>query len=477
MNDSNSYKQNIAVRRAPMVRMPQNAWRVTESNLDPMYRATSRSRPSPFGEEYSLKRVLIKICATSLTVALVWYLWPDILNNSRRRASPTSMKNGTISDSPFWRNYRVVMSPIADVDEWFEDVDDATRVIQTMWTAMPAPKPREEASYKRMKDLMSLREKQVRFARAEWDAFLDTRTRLISELMSAGTPDRVHVDDLEESDTRVEYLGEGGADIKRKLKGGASNVRIADLDKGEALDNETISALATSTHGIIEKIDRMQTELFGKWDPSFGHVHEALKAEHAFIWDLRASSPKGNLWTGLLATGLLRLDMNMERLQQRHEDMKTVLMPWRKMFRHDIEADLKEGDRAMWVKRARELLRGWTAVLVDIQEDTLITLRREDANKRVLEMGDQNAVCSWDAWKSRNCGGTSCFGAPGIVNRIKAFFGRGKPVAGAAVDEANWWKSAGGDARPRIWRGVYEKACCETETLSRLLRNGSRRRF
>ncbi|KAJ8122245.1 hypothetical protein O1611_g9885 [Lasiodiplodia mahajangana] len=86
---------------------------------------------------------------------------------------------------------------------------------------------------------------------------------------------------------------------------------------------------------------------------------------------------------------------------------------------------------------------------------------------------------TWEMWKTRNCGGTSCYDVPSIVGSVvrdvkEALTDeKANPVADVARDEIDWAKKYGGDWMPQIWKDVYEDACCNVDFLSYRLGCGS----
>ncbi len=153
----------------------------------------------------------------------------------------------------------------------------------------------------------------------------------------------------------------------------------------------------------------------------------------------------------------------------------------------------------VWVQSAVELLSAASTVLMDVEEGVLLSLRRRDIvegkrkveHERELEeekrkalggsfFGSDNETVaaapheydyerSWHYWKRRNCGATSCYDKSTPVTRLKYMFVKDKPLANEASDERG---RLGWDVK--VWKGVYEKACCDNGTLTEILKYGGR---
>lgn len=140
----------------------------------------------------------------------------------------------------------------------------------------------------------------------------------------------------------------------------------------------------------------------------------------------------------------------------------------------------------VWVQGAVELLGAWTTVLMDVQEGLLISLRRreiagakrqqEEERQPLQPLGNSSVAAetfdyeqSWDDWKHRNCGGTSCYDKTTPITRFRNLIIQGKPLAFEAMDERD---RLGWDVR--VWNGIYDKACCENGTLAKTLKYGEK---
>ncbi|KAI1438984.1 hypothetical protein GGR50DRAFT_216240 [Xylaria sp. CBS 124048] len=375
----------------------------------------------------------------------------------------------------FWTDYKFVMTPAADLEDWFDDTTAATRFIGTMFSTKVLRSHREEGSHRRMWDQIELRAKQARLAQAEFNTYITKRNRLIGELLSDRAPWRFYIEGRGLNDTDEKKIGENLDEIERKSESKTVYLEMGDESQMEALDDEKFASLMRFERQIIDELHRTQTELFEDWDPSHVHVREAWKIEQQFIAELKDRSTKGVFWTTLLEQSLYVLGRRMDGVQQCHQNMKAMLATLQLKHRGDPWIEIEGENRVARVREARELFRAWASLLMGMEKGMLLKIRQNDIKRWDPETTDYDFWSSWSEWKLRNCGGTSCFGTPGILERLKRLFGLGKPVVGVAKDELSWWERLGGDKSLRISRDVYEKACCENGTYAQLLRKGRSR--
>ncbi|KAI3323943.1 hypothetical protein HD806DRAFT_78475 [Xylariaceae sp. AK1471] len=519
--DDNYQEVDYEVLRSPVVRSPPTDWTrrmsVTEEELDPTYRASSRATVSGRLRHEQAKRELLVLSLSTLLLGIALsYLWPSLssavgrLNSAIQLPSPEVLyhpshyhaRNSSSSASlqgqspyssaststmaSFWHDYREILTSAEDYETYFHDADASQHAINIMWAVQPPPAaPHEEAAYTRTQKLIESRAENLKLARAEWRKFLTRRGRLVGDMVSSGALWRVYVDGKPVNGTEASEIGKNWAAIAQRFEpsprsAASKHASVADHedrsdgkvgDEKTTLDNQTFAALALSARRITDELIRGHAELFEDWGSIHENIHEAQNAEKAFIGRLRSSSSKGSLWTAQYATALPQLKKRIDGLQKQHENMKHVLDWLQERFSRDV-VEAKEEDQAAWLKSAKELLQAWATVLMDTQEGVLFMLRREDLKLQGLRRSNYDA--GWEEWKSRNCGGTSCYDSPSALGNIKRVFVTGKPMAGVAEDERSWSKSLGGDGTPRVWRGVYDKACCENGTLAQLLKYGSK---
>ncbi|GAP88625.1 hypothetical protein SAMD00023353_3300820 [Rosellinia necatrix] len=507
-----------------------------ESDLDPVYRVTMTTRTRTTAPKIAPALVVaaVVLCAAALTTlwpgghfsgkpaaaGIARAVLPPRLQASK---SPSSSSGSSSADNirTAAREYGYFMTATEDYSDWFAGADAATRAIDAELASLPPPPPppprpssragdgdgdgdgvrdcEAEAAYERDRGLVEARARHLRLARGEWDAFQTTRERLVGALAGAGPQWRAYAyayaDDrpVPSSPPSAVWRAAGvGGRRCRRLGGDFFNAttKAAAVD-GEKKEEEERrdecedghreargrAALVRSARCVVGELGRTRAELFAAWDPAQTHLRAAAEAEDAFVGGLvrrGGGRPRSTVWAAAWTGVALReLQGRMRTLGQRNETMATALEALR-------EGGLGGGgggeggegdDDDSSVENAKELLRAWSEVLMDAQEGVLYMLRRRDVRGRPRGVAGQEG--SWEAWKSRNCGSTSCYEAPSAAGDIKRMFGKGNPAAGVAQDEVNWTKSLGGDGTLRVPRGVYEKACCENGVLAHRLKYGS----
>ncbi|TGJ87227.1 hypothetical protein E0Z10_g1526 [Xylaria hypoxylon] len=425
-------------------------------------------------------------------IVLVTIIIYTVANASGIRSRPSmvplsyesDLANDTTGMALFWRNYRTIMTATEDYEDWFTDVDEATHAIQTMFVVIPPLAPDEGKMYGHMRELVESRARHVKLAYAEWNRFMNIRDRAVRDVNSGGLS-RVYVDgepvdqiinEIRSNWVPVAWGFEAAFRTSFPLSPGNETVIgeeiIAGIKAGKKsgtsdhIDEESLAALAITAHRITQELVRTHAGLFRDWDPAHLHIRQALIDENELIDTLCKVSSKGEIWTRQLDNALPLLVARMKTLQAKHENMSTVLGWLQKQFPKNKPEKME--DQAAWLVGVKELLQAWASTLMDVQEGVLYMLRRRDIRSNVPRLYPQ---VSWGAWKSRNCGGTSCFNAPSAVGSLITRFRAGNPVARVAEDEVRWHRGFEGDPTPMIWRGVYEKACCETGMFAYQLQN------
>ncbi|KAF2968677.1 hypothetical protein GQX73_g4931 [Xylaria multiplex] len=444
----------------------------------------------------ALRRFLVGLMSILLASVLAWGILTTIAGPMGDHPLPRSApwENDPWWTRPFWLNYGTVMTDAEDFDEWFTDVDAATQTIRVMLAAVvPPPPPRartwtraREEIYAHVQRFAEARERQVRLAHAEWRRFLEGRERLVRDMVSLinkKSSARLYVNNKPVNVTTLiklyphwQWVGDDGVTYEAAylpLKDtGPIRLEVPHGNMGQEepldpFDAQSLAALLNSGRAVIEELERTYVELFRHWDPVQAHIREALAAERALVPTLRRVSPRRHFWTAENAQALPILLRRMEGLQKRHATMWTVLRWLKRRFPRDqaqIEKDVDE-----LLETAKELLRGWVRMLIEVQEGVLIMLRKRDIRSQAP--GTTRPETSWEAWKQRNCGGTSCYAAAGLMRSVARFLGL-RRRAEVARDEVRWLSSLGGDATPRISRDVYEVACCKDRELAHSLERG-----
>ncbi|KAI0451912.1 hypothetical protein F5B21DRAFT_506824 [Xylaria acuta] len=471
-----------------------------EFQPDPAYRASARKTLLARRQRNKRQRALF--FAVLLGAFISWAVRnlhpslpdpPPLLLEGETHAIPPRAIDTTSRMNPFWRDYRHLVTAVEDYDDWFADADAATRAIGTMWARVLAPDEEWHAHYQ---GLISARAKRLDLAHAHWREFLANRERVVMELVgSAGALWRVYVDGRPVDDAEagelnkrwgavlplgpdttdgmdIEFLAHKKAERKKReeeQEGGNGTSSLQDEEE------QGFAALRFSARRITEELVRTHAKLFRDLDAAHAHVREAENADRE-LKDLVGQMTRGwfdkGFRTSQMTISVGQLKRRMEKLRAKRENMVIGLEWLQIQFPEDIEsAPEKITDQTAWLESAKELLHEWAAALLDVQEGVLFLLRRRELPREHRLTAYYVAI--WEAWLSRNCGGTSCYNAPGVMANVKNSVHWGKPVANVAQDEADWIKSLGGDGMPRVWRGVYDKACCQASILRDRIQHGS----
>ncbi|KAI1506423.1 hypothetical protein F5X99DRAFT_423093 [Biscogniauxia marginata] len=498
---------NFNYPRSPAVFLPPKDYEnVTEGDLDPMY-----SHKDPYkGYEYkpyTTTKVLFLLVNLGIAYLLYRFVLPPLPGISgaggsgpdddvdvpsfgsateqfgRERGFSTKPYplNFTAEMAPFWNAYRDILAD-PGYESWFDDVDAASAAIEQMWEAVSPPPPghKNTAAYAVLQELIARRSSALAMARAEYDDFLAARARAVRSMIGSGSLWRVYVDGK---------FGVGGSGSRN----GNANTTTTGVSAEQwreaaahfeanftlpAFDNQTHAALTLSARRVVDELARAHREL---WKPSQvggleviarAIVHIAASGERGLVPRLRAASPKGYLWGARHAAAMPALVRRMQRVRRQHDDLRGGL-EWffRRFTRELVFARGRREDLLVWVQSTAELVQKWAEVLMDTQEGVLRALRRAELAGQDATKIDYNK--SWESWKSRNCGGTSCYDAQTVGNAFKRVIGAGNPLAYVAQDESKWIKDFEDKENVKVWPGVYEKACCEDGRLAQLLKHGS----
>ncbi|KAI1488929.1 hypothetical protein F5X96DRAFT_684557 [Biscogniauxia mediterranea] len=476
---------------------------VKEADLDPLYEERTPAYRGDYDYELtSLSKVLLALlCCWIFNWACNWPLPrssapgaagpPDAFPGTELAAKAKDpldrpyRLNFTAEMAPFWGAYRDVLAS-ARYEGWFDGVDAAGAAIDQLMAGVPPSRPAngsndddEQAAGRRtlLRGLVARRAASLDLARHEYDVFLATRARQVREMLGTGSLWRAYVEDR--------FLGPGSSnsnnndktDKKKTMTWPAyetTNYTMAQFD------NQTYAALTLSARRMAEELAAANRKL---WKPgevgleAIGRavVHVARAGEDKLVPLLLEAAPaRAHLWTREHAAAMRALVGRMERARWQYEGLRAGMEWFVRRFAQDLRFSLdRREDLLVWVQSAAEIVRAWAELLMDTQEGVLISLRRKElAGANLTTEPDYHL--SWEEWKSRNCGETSCYDGYSVVNVAKSLLGRTtKPLAYVARDERKWSKEFGDNENGNVWSSVYEKACCETGTLASLLKYGS----
>ncbi|RYO95952.1 hypothetical protein DL765_011690 [Monosporascus sp. GIB2] len=443
--------------------------------------------------------------------------------HTRQLGAPLGL-NLTRDAEPLWQGYREVLLAHTDEEYYgafgFDEVDADTVLIAEMWSKVEKTRERGDGGvdgkkYERMARDVHVRGAALRNASVEFAHFLGNRTLMVQEFLRRGVAggSSFPESELEKLGPLLNNTGNNNSSSSsgsNTAAGGPPRLPTLSLNGLANYDGRSAEALARTAEGLMAELIRQHQALFRPIEHGVERICRvtlpaARTAEARVIGALVAASggQGGELWKerqkerhrkehGHGGSAIKKLEHGVCELDKKHKAMRRALGWLTSRFatlrgRHLEKVRVRDaGGRAQetvellfWVQSAAELLNAWSMVLMDVEEGVLIGLRKkgiaEEKAQRAAEAGglggDAVAVVdydqSWNRWKLENCGGTSCYDRDTALTRLKHVFFQKKPLADKARDER---ELLGWDVK--LWKGIYEKACCENGTLAKTLKYG-----
>ncbi|RYP11744.1 hypothetical protein DL767_010814 [Monosporascus sp. MG133] len=441
-------------------------------------------------------------------------------HQTRQLGAPLGL-NLTRNAEPFWQGYREVLLAHTDEEYYgafgFDEVDADTVLIAEMWSKVEKTRGKgdggvDEKKYERMARDVHVRGAALRNASAEFAHFLGNRTLVVQEFLRRGVAagGGFPESELEKLDHLLNNTDNSSSNT---AAGGPPRVPTLSLNELANYDDRSAEALARTVEGLMAELIRQHQALFRPVEHGVERICRltlpaARAAEARVIGALVAASggQGAELWKerqkerhkkehGHGGGAIKELEHDVCELDRKHAAMRRALgwLPSRfatlrgrhleKVRVRDARGRAREtAELLFWVQSAAELLGAWSTVLVDVEEGVLIGLRKKGVAEEkaqtaaeAAEAGRDAAAAaidydqSWNRWKLENCGGTSCYDRDTALTRLKHVFFQKKPLADEARDER---ERLGWDVK--LWKGIYEKACCEDGTLAKTLKYGKR---
>ncbi|KAH9885919.1 hypothetical protein F4778DRAFT_759614, partial [Xylariomycetidae sp. FL2044] len=362
--------------------------------------------------------------------------------------------------TPLWDDYRDILTD-AEYETWFDGVDAATKIIDEMVDAVPKNKY-PPLSVSALRDQVNERAAALKRAATEFDQFVGARAAMVRRMLRKSefrprSVDGKVLDGFSDSPKGVSGLrylelglGRTSEEEEEEKKSSSKN------DAPPINTTETLSLLADTAYRLVQSISQLQTDLWKPEDIDWDHgsvanaVSAAAKAERAFIGALTRMSTKGHLWTAGASADTMRtleekvdlLGKQYVRMQGRVDRIRDAFDAQYRSAQDKIHAasvhnddssrssttaatttttttDVEDNEYLLaWGKLVADLLESWVTLSLDTQEGLLISMRKSEIQAlSTAEEGKQQQQptrsASWDQWKRRNCGGTSCYDAEG----------------------------------------------------------------
>ncbi|KAI1305495.1 hypothetical protein F5Y03DRAFT_153256 [Xylaria venustula] len=463
-------------------------------NYDKEYFSPSprgRGRRARHPEATSSIRATLQVVASIIGLIAITVAYKSVLESSKFKRATKNYQWPRSTDetimASFLDDYKRIMTGYDRDDEYFASVNVATEQIQKMFAAIPSPPSAQEVrAFSDMQRSIERRAQQIKFAYDGWEKVVKARESVMYEILNPEEEWRVYLDEQPIDEAKAAEVSGSWVAMTRKFGvpeptacvGGLGNltkpsvnINVDDNGKAEWEDREefyeqNMALVAEAGSQITNELDRLYTKLFEdwNWDSALSHLREAWRTEEGFIKNLRSKSPKGYMWSNCHPISLRTLVERMEGIHRGHVNIYRTLQWLKAHFPHKEPKIIQ--DPAEWLGSAKELFRQWYVLGNATEEGILMMLRRRDVR---LQWRRTYAEASWADWKSRNCGGTSCYEVD--ANDGKLFL-HGKPVAAVAADEAEWVKTIEGNGT-RISREKYEEACCAKRQLGHRLKHNS----
>ncbi|KAI1758852.1 hypothetical protein GGR53DRAFT_198500 [Hypoxylon sp. FL1150] len=379
------------------------------------------------------------------------------------------------STYPYWYGCQSILLDTEPFENWFDEAEANTAVITTMLEALPLSSQgtRSFASEaQRITTEIEARQRNESLAKAreEFDGFLALRKRVMRSVFTNRNLWHYYADDKKEIN---EIRRATGPEIKGK-KGPVRD------DKYWADAAERAARIATNvvqTHYEIWNHGGAGAAMAKHLAAAAKHTRHAGDLEGHATRTLSRLSAKAKLWdSGHLTSPLLDVEKKLVWAQRSTEELLKALQ-WTQENVHVFPGSINipETRAKEWATRMQRLVGNWEILLQVSHRGMLFLLRRNElkaAGKHGLAAVDFEQL--WEDWKTRNCGGTSCYDEDGFFHRTLQQAGVivHRPLASRAKDEEKWCYQQSIKTKPFVWRAVYEEACCQDTELVEFLKYG-----
>ncbi|KAJ2979542.1 hypothetical protein NUW58_g7176 [Xylaria curta] len=451
-DDEYQYRFARGKRRGPRYRIYDYSQHLATAQY--YYHMTSKLRKFVAG---SLVAVIGIVLAVGWSSGLVPKIvqWPR--NHAYLRSSPSETKmylipvgNRTTGAAILWREYRHVMTAVEDYDSWFHNVQYGTVALKSIWDDIPALYSERTTNEVTFRGRLSAHARAVNVTKADeiWSKYLDTRDQFITEILSSGDSWRVMVKgqlvyDLNEQRLSKDWITTAQASLN------ARNASAGTLWWGSSqVDKESLTALMGTARRITSELNRTHAGL-KSCIPPYSLLDRAKENELRSLERIPGNSLLKDLWTPRISDSLNTVMRRFYILYERFDMMRVQIARLQRDIDMDVENLPKGEDQDAWFASAKTLLEEWAELYMELQETIVYMLRRKDHRTRRIEL----YVGSWEKWKEENCGGTSCYGGPGVMGTIKGVFTRHEtqpPVKAARYEEVWLAGTRGEDGTPRV---------------------------
>ncbi|KAI2465634.1 hypothetical protein F4781DRAFT_19927 [Annulohypoxylon bovei var. microspora] len=419
------------------------------------------------GERRNESTFWISVVVATLVILVTRFIVADLTEEREPKPRKPDSRTMNISEAmvPFWRGSQTIFHDDTGSEPWFDSAEANSRTIATMMETVPLsfdtdPKGDDYILIPRIETRIKEREAHLAKAETAFEYFFAAREKLLHRLLM--------------SRLLWHWYADGGQGIKYL-------VHLARQKESEDVTHseEKYNNVAGPAKRIV--IDTVQTyrSLWERNDTGIfmeknlakmkEHLSKALAAEVQVIKHLKKKSSKGHMWDvrqdGIVMHQLLARASSLENA---YKDVKVGLeqmrLSWMGSEKSNYIPRTSQEAAFAWARGVEDLLKNWGALLLNSHLGTLFATRREEF-KNVKDIRKFDFDTSWNQWKQRNCGGTSCYDTDNSYRRVARLLNSYiPPIAHRAKDELKFTKIQR--------RGVYEKACCQDGIVALLLKYG-----
>ncbi|XDG03585.1 hypothetical protein ABKA04_003200 [Annulohypoxylon sp. FPYF3050] len=424
------------------------------------------------------------VIAFSAAVALVRYWGYDLLLKwgSEQPEAPEPREIPLVTDiagaiDPFWVAHETIFDDSNGLAPLFTDVAANSKIIDMMMESMPLsrePGPNEQPNERPrlfmnlFKNRIKQRQQHIEKAKEAFITYASIRQMLLRKSLSDKFLWHWYSDNVED----VNFI----RNIIRFSDNKTDGIQESWIEAEEIARYSTLKFMEVIRsiwhHGNASQ--DLEKALFQMSD----HLGSAKIHEESFVRRLSTKSPKGHLWSHR-QTGhvLTQLRSRVTALQDAHLQIHSSLI--KTGYAYAILPgkgngfETYEESAIAWARAIDAYLTGWEKFVFGSDQGVLFATRREHL-KDMKNLTSAAVESSWEAWKGRNCGGTSCYKEAGELSWLRGWwFGPGaSPEAERTLDENAFCKKLNGDVfkLPKVPQSVYDQACCQQNPLAMFIK-------
>ncbi|KAI0384685.1 hypothetical protein F5Y04DRAFT_293009 [Hypomontagnella monticulosa] len=381
--------------------------------------------------------------------------------------------NITTAMDKYWKASLSLLPESHGFESWFDNADTNTATIANMLEAIPlagSPVKRKHLHGSDNDNIPELhintkeRLRSLESAKKEFELFINTRSQIVRSMVS--------------DETFWHWLVESGKDMEYILfLARQARTQMIPIDESKShAEHDAIMQRHTKKIAL-----ELVTAINSWWNQNgngealqqhlqntLQYITDAQAHEKSAIVFLRLFSRKFDIWGDKYHCSYLvlgQLQRKIESLHNRTIDARQTLgQVTLAKDPPDVANKSHEEATTYWAMVIEDLLKKWVSAMEGLQEGVMFSLRRKDL-EMVENIAEFDFDTSWEGWKRRNCGGTSCYDPAITLTKLLTQLGyTGKPLAGAALDEkSKEYYTKFMTTKPKGWRGTYDKICCSDD--------------